>query len=1153
MAPGSADKNRDFTDRPLADYFWITGLDGQDLLDAYRSHDEKQDSFQALENPVSLGVDQTIEEDADAEEQANSFVASPSVSTRHSRQDSYQKLTRLSTEARSSIQSLERLTHLGSTRSNATIRRVVSSSRQSPAPSSPGPSNGLPSPSFRNSILLSDADFDNVMKKFTSDRDAFYLDLNFKSEAVAPKPSKSIPKPKTRTQRIVAEEIEPSSVPNRALGSVRRHMSFKDMNSAKRQPSVARRLSTRSARRVSSYNSVMPRPQPLQGSPDEHPLKRSFEPVLLDRYPRPSMVDEMKRRDPFPDYVPMFAFPNDIHIISSDSRPTTKWHEFYLTGADNSKMPAVCAIIWIPLERRVADDLEKRCEEWRRAHMSEAERELAASLGERLAAERAKLSQLLAILPTVESGSDMRDELEDQISVVEEKIALMSDMLKPLRHGAASRIEGLTDSETGLWIPRAYGIMGRDAAMVSFWKEWLKAIIVPMTDGAVLRVPPSSPRVGMWQPIERYVHTICTQALQPMTSKVQVEVAVRELRLYAKKEARNELPGSRTVDLYPLFRSLTIPNVIILFEYLLAESRIILVSQYTSMLKLASNALLALLWPLEWSGVHIPVLPTRLMEVLEAPIPYICGVVRKNDNLILPQDDDFVMVDLDKNELHATAHPPSLPKQQRRKLMSLLYLAAPHHQTRGVPTGPPEYAYEAFPHNMFVSEHSSLFAPIATSTNLARLAALSSTQFGPYAMSNNVKRAPVLNAFLQAKPTGTSGTERPRTGSTARRPSQAGSDQVSPVTATFPPLPTTPQSRNDSGFGLQASLREKRSGHFDNKSKHSTSISNVRRKASLPFVKHNATLSQASDVLTYTGGSTYTPSISAQSTLAASTVMPGTSYQPVQNTTTTTWVEGHCMQWRKMNQNTSCSVCNEKSDHGQYRCSDCPLQAHARCVAEICIPCSAAFYPDQVRVAFARFFTSLFYNYRRFMLPADSTQRKTGLLHKFGVDAWIRGLPPDHAEYMTMLKQTQAFDGFVHERETKTLALSDSIALFDALMAAKRTRSKGVRSSIAVSLSGRNPFAGRSPSGGIPAEYLADDSTHVWRVVSTPHSSERADLGVGSKGRDYRKIVSRTPAKLEDELFAPSPVTKLSDASAPQAKSKKSQRDRLNGLGMHAP
>ena len=58
--------------------------------------------------------------------------------------------------------------------------------------------------------------------------------------------------------------------------------------------------------------------------------------------------------------------------------------------------------------------------------MSDEERELAASLGERLSGERAKLSRLLAGLPDASSGSQERDRLEEEISAVEEKIGLMN-------------------------------------------------------------------------------------------------------------------------------------------------------------------------------------------------------------------------------------------------------------------------------------------------------------------------------------------------------------------------------------------------------------------------------------------------------------------------------------------------------------------------------------------------------------------------------------------------------------------------------------------------------------------------------------------------------------------------------------------------------
>ncbi len=160
---------------------------------------------------------------------------------------------------------------------------------------------------------------------------------------------------------------------------------------------------------------------------------------------------------------------------------------FTMTSDDNSKIYGITLIIWTALDAAVADAVEKRCEQWRQRHMTNEERELASSLGVRLAAERAHLSQLLAKLPTIPSGSSARDALDDQISTVEEKINLVTEMLRPLRHGAASKIDGLTAGETGLWVPRAFGILGRDATKMAFWKEWLRAVVVPMTDGAILR------------------------------------------------------------------------------------------------------------------------------------------------------------------------------------------------------------------------------------------------------------------------------------------------------------------------------------------------------------------------------------------------------------------------------------------------------------------------------------------------------------------------------------------------------------------------------------------------------------------------------------------------------------------------------------------
>lgn len=682
--------------------------------------------------------------------------------------------------------------------------------------------------------------------------------------------------------------------------------------------------SIRTSKRMSGYNSVIPAPQPFMPDPNMHPLLRRYEPVLLDRYPPKNMVEELKRRNPFPDYVPMFAFPNDVSVVSADERPKTQWHGFAMTNGDGSKLYGISVIVWLPLNASAAEGLERQCEEWRRIHMNPEERELASSLGERLALERAKLSQLLTQLPVVAPESEEREELEDEIGAVEEKIQLMTDLLRPVRHGAASKIEGLTDGETGLWIPRAYGVMGRDASLTPFWKEWLKAVVVPMTSGAILRVPASSPRIGMWQPLERYVVNLCAEALSPITSITQVELAVRELRMYARKEAVNEIPGSRNIDIYALFRCLSIPNIITLFEFVLAESRIILLSSHTAMLHLASMAITNLLYPFQWAGVFIPVLPARLVQTIEAPCPYIVGIERRYEPSDYPED-EYVLVDLDNDSIVSNGPPPPpLPRQARRKLMALLQHSAPHHTRFGVPTGPPAYAIEAYPYDTFCSENPGVFSHKAHPLTIQTYVGLNSTSFG--AVGGPPSSKPLIhNAFLQSSAS-SRGNDRPTTATTVKTYGSPPSPKISPVSTVFPPMPSTPISRSDSGYALQVQqLREKRSGHFETSSRRSSSFGFERvpplRRPSQPFLGHAPSASTSSLSHELHAVSSYAPSVYAQSTLAASTIMPGMAMQPVRNTSTTQWQEGHCLQWRPQEEKANCSICEEKSDDGLYRCT----------------------------------------------------------------------------------------------------------------------------------------------------------------------------------------------------------------------------------------
>jgi hypothetical protein len=197
------------TTKPLADYFWIAGLESI----AYN------DTPQAAPQ-----VESTIVEVGEPETNHAAATRNSKASTRHSRQSSSNRISKLSAEGRLSFHALEELD--GNTRSNrssATIR-----------PNQMGGVNG----NSTDGELLVDFDFDKALLKFAAERESFLEDLTFSAGA---KVQSRPPMVNPRAERIKVDENEPSGrrSPLRSIkGSIRRKMSFRDMNSSRRQPTV---------------------------------------------------------------------------------------------------------------------------------------------------------------------------------------------------------------------------------------------------------------------------------------------------------------------------------------------------------------------------------------------------------------------------------------------------------------------------------------------------------------------------------------------------------------------------------------------------------------------------------------------------------------------------------------------------------------------------------------------------------------------------------------------------------------------------------------------------------------------------------------------------------------------------------------------------
>lgn len=70
-----------------------------------------------------------------------------------------------------------------------------------------------------------------------------------------------------------------------------------------------------------------------------------------------------------------------------------------------------------------------------------------------------------------------------------------------------------------------------------------------------------------------------------------------------------------------------------------------------SLLTVVAEALCHLLYPIKWQHVYIPVLPYALVDIVDAPTPYLMGLhsgVHTGDMHL----DGVVVVDLDQNQVH---------------------------------------------------------------------------------------------------------------------------------------------------------------------------------------------------------------------------------------------------------------------------------------------------------------------------------------------------------------------------------------------------------------------------------------------------------------------------------------------------------------------
>ncbi|CAL0326845.1 unnamed protein product [Lupinus luteus] len=115
-------------------------------------------------------------------------------------------------------------------------------------------------------------------------------------------------------------------------------------------------------------------------------------------------------------------------------------------------------------------------------------------------------------------------------------------------------------------------------------------------------------------------------------------------------------------------RVLSLESVLALVAGVLLEKQVVVVCPNLGVLSATVLSLVPMIRPFQWQSLLLPVLPRKMIDFLDAPVPYIVGIPHKPEDLNM-KTSNLVLVDVLKNQVKM-CHLPKLP--QYRELVSQL-------------------------------------------------------------------------------------------------------------------------------------------------------------------------------------------------------------------------------------------------------------------------------------------------------------------------------------------------------------------------------------------------------------------------------------------------------------------------------------------------
>ncbi|KAJ1693940.1 hypothetical protein LUZ63_010638 [Rhynchospora breviuscula] len=175
-----------------------------------------------------------------------------------------------------------------------------------------------------------------------------------------------------------------------------------------------------------------------------------------------------------------------------------------------------------------------------------------------------------------------------------------------------------------------------------------------------LQIPPRGGEI-VFHPLE---HLQPIKYCRPELSQLGLDNGQHSLvdknEVYSRLAAAEEAFALSIWTTATVCRVLSLETVLSLFAGALLEKQLVVMCPNLGVLTAVVLSVIPMIRPFEWQSLLLPVLPNKMLDLLDAPVPYIVGVQQKSSDLKV-KTANVIRIDVLKNQVKACSF-PQLPR-----------------------------------------------------------------------------------------------------------------------------------------------------------------------------------------------------------------------------------------------------------------------------------------------------------------------------------------------------------------------------------------------------------------------------------------------------------------------------------------------------------